>query len=113
MAIDDGAAVTANDLLWDRLIVDSDGFALGKVDDFELSPGDGSPPAVTALLCGPMALGPRIGGRLGGWWATIGKRLRLDGDAEPVRVPSSEAPGDRNRRWMREHIVERIPGGRR
>lgn len=122
--------VTANDMLWDRQIYDRDGAEVGKVDDVELTmPADG-PPFVSALLCGPTALGPRIGGRLGRWWTAVGRRLRPNDDPYPVRIPmdlierfdrravrlsvsSEELPVDRMRIWAREHIVERIPGSRR
>ncbi|GAA5164623.1 hypothetical protein [Amycolatopsis dongchuanensis] len=120
--------VTANDLLWDRQIFDRDGVELGKVDDLELSEGD--PPVVTALLCGPTALGPRIGDRIGTWWAAVGRRLRPRDDPYPVRIPldlvsrfdrrevrlrvrADELPADRFRQWTRRHVVERIPGSRR
>ncbi|WP_435155189.1 hypothetical protein [Amycolatopsis sacchari] len=120
--------VTANDLLWDRQIFDRDGVELGKVDDLELSEDD--PPVVTALLCGPTALGPRIGDRIGTWWAAVGRRLRPRDDPYPVRIPldlvcrfdrrevrlrvrADELPADRFRQWTRRHVVERIPGSRR
>jgi hypothetical protein len=59
---------TANDLLLDRQLIDSRGMPASRVDDLELSePSPGQPPALTALLRGPTAFGPRIGGRLGTW----------------------------------------------
>lgn len=124
------SAVTANDMLWDRQIYDCDGAEVGKVDDIELTaPSDGGPPFVSALLCGPAALGPRIGGWIGAVWAAVGRRLRPHDDPGPVRVPmelvarfdrrevrlsvsSAELPADRARVWVREHIVKRIPGSR-
>lgn len=42
-------------------------------------PGDGAPPFVSALLCGPAALGARLGHRVGRWWAAAGHR--------PLRIP--------------------------
>lgn len=125
------ATVTANDMLWDRQIYDESGTEVGKVDDIELTiPDDGGPPFVSALLCGPTALGPRIGGRLGEWWTAVGRRLRPNDDPYPVRIPmclvtrvdrrevrlrasSGDLPADRMRVWTREHIIERIPGSRR
>ncbi|MDQ1537495.1 MAG: hypothetical protein QOE58_1888, partial [Actinomycetota bacterium] len=59
--------------LLDRQVDDTEGKAVCKVDDLELTvPEDGGPPYVSAILCGPQALGPRIGGLLGDWmvfWA--------------------------------------------
>jgi hypothetical protein len=121
----------ANDLLLDRLILDRDGEPAGMVDDLELTePGDGSAPVITAILCGPTALGPRIGGHLGTWWLAIGRRLRPLGDPYPVRIPFDDVtdlnrrqltvrrPGAdygtlRLREWVYDKVISRIPGGAR
>jgi hypothetical protein len=80
----------ANSLLLDRQLFDCEGRPVGKIDDLELSdPVPGRTPVVTAILCGPTGLGPRIGGRLGTWWLSIGRRLR-GGDPYPVRIPFSD-----------------------
>ena len=119
---------TANDLLLDRQIFDSHGMPAGRVDDLELSdPGTGQPPVLTALLCGPTAYGPRIGGRLGTWWQAIGRRLRPVTDPYPNRIPlelvdhvdrleitlftaREELDSYRFRRWVEDKIIGRIPG---
>lgn len=126
----DRERVSANDLLWDRLLLDRDGRPVGRVDDLELSdPAEGAAPELTALLHGPAAFGDRVGGRLGGWWAAVARRLRADGAARPVRVPLSqvqrldhvevrlrlaraELPVDLLQRWAGD-ITSRLPGGRR
>src|SRR2546430_3666621 len=78
---------TANDLLLDRELIDSRGMPAGRVDDLELTvPGPGQPPVLTALLCGPTAFGPRLGGRLGTWWQAIGRRLRPVTGSYPNRI---------------------------
>jgi len=123
--------VTANDMLLDRQIFDRDGVEVGKVDDIEVTfPDDGGPPVLSALLCGPTALGPRLGGRLGTWWTAIGRRLRPGDEPYPNRIPAElitkfdrhevrlsasarELPTNRLRDWTREHIVSRIPGSGR
>lgn len=122
------ARFSADELLLDRQIFDVDGLPVGKVDDLELSdPEDGSPPVLTAILTGPLALGPRIGGRLGRWWAATGRRLRPDDDPRPNRIPLSQVDhcdrteltlsvardrldADRLRDWTRDHIIGPIPG---
>jgi len=53
--------------LMDRQLVDVDGRLAGKVDDLELTRGDAGELAVTAILCGPAVLVPRLGGGLGRW----------------------------------------------
>jgi hypothetical protein len=120
--------IDADRRLLDRQIVDVDGVAVGKVDDLELTdPVPGRAPELTALLCGPAALGPRIGGRLGLWWSVIGLRVRNTGSDEPARIPvevvagaqpsglrlqaPEEAVGTKAlATWTREKIVRRIPG---
>lgn len=118
----------ANHLLLDRLLTSTDGDQVGMVDDLELSdPDDSSTPVVTALLSGPTALGPRIGGRIGIWWLAIGRRLRPEDEPYPNRVPFSlvtsidgrgiglcidadQVDTRRLRGWVRNKIINRIPG---
>src|SRR3954447_7693041 len=74
--------------LLDRLLVDMKGRPVGRVDDVELTADSpGAPPRVTALLCGPLALGPRLGHKWGDVWASLGRRLRGVPSDEPVRIP--------------------------
>jgi hypothetical protein len=119
---------TANDLLLDRELIDSRGMPAGRVDDLELTaPGSGQPPVLTALLCGPTAFGPRLGGRLGTWWQAIGRRLRPVSDPYPNRIdvelidhvdrleitlltPRENLGSYRFRQWTEEKIIGRIPG---
>jgi sporulation protein YlmC with PRC-barrel domain len=114
--------------LLDRHVRDCDGASVGKVDDLELEfPTDG-PPRVTALLLGPQAQGPRIGGHIGRWMAAIGAKLA--DSAEPYRIPvelvadfdvsiqltvtRAELTGtQRLERWLHQNLIDRIPGGRR
>jgi hypothetical protein len=117
-----------SELLLDRQIFDVDGEAVGKVDDVELTPSaDGGPPVLTAILCGPLAFGSRIGGRPGRWWAAVARRLRPRDDPQPSRIPLHEVDhvdrremrlnvsrdrldADRLRDWVRDHIIGPIPG---
>jgi hypothetical protein len=119
---------SADELLLDRQILDADNLPVGKVDDLEFSaPDDGGPPVVTAILTGPLALGPRIGGRIGQWWAAVGRRLRPNDDPNPNRIPidlvdhcdrlelrlsvsRDVLDADRLRDWTRDHIIAPIPG---
>jgi hypothetical protein len=119
---------TANDLLLDRELIDSRGMPAGRVDDLELSdPEPGQAPVLTALLCGPTALGPRLGGRLGTWWQAVGRRLRPVADPYPNRIaaelvdhvdrleitlltPREHLDSYRFRRWAAEKVINRIPG---
>jgi sporulation protein YlmC with PRC-barrel domain len=116
--------------LLDRQVIDRDGMLVGKVDDLELELRPGAAyPVVSAILCGPMALGPRVGGRLGVWIVAIGRRLRPRGDNDPVRIgfgavtelgPSiklsisvDQAPTMRLEQWCLDKVILRLPGGNR
>lgn len=119
---------TANDLLLDRELIDCNGIPAGRVDDLELTaPEAGEPPVLTALLSGPTAFGPRLGGRLGTWWQAIGRRLRPVTDSYPNRIDMELVDhvdrleitlhtareglsSYRFRRWTEEKIIGRIPG---
>ena len=124
-----GATVWVNEIIYDRLIVDRNGEHAGMIDDIELSDAvDGDAPVWTAILCGPTALGPRLGGRLGVWWASIASRLRQTGDREPARISVDQiAELDHRqvrlticrddigngalREWILDKVITHIPGG--
>jgi hypothetical protein len=114
--------------LLDRQVVDRDGQLVCKVDDLELTPGANGVPYVTAILVGPRALGPRLGGRLGRWILALASRLADSPGAAPPRIPfgavtdvHSAVDLDRTRGelgvdplegWVDRHIIGRIPGSR-
>ncbi|MEU6409921.1 hypothetical protein [Microbispora sp. NPDC046933] len=108
--------------LLDRQVVrESDDRLLCKVDDLEVRPGDR--PYVTAILSGPLALGPRLGG-LPGWLMTETDRLfRGEERPGPYRIEMSlvteigsavRVAGHRQdlalERWLTRNVVGRIPG---
>ena len=116
--------------LVDRQMVDRNGKLCGKVDDLELEvPDDGSTPYVSAILSGPAALAPRLGGRLGGWVARVHRTLHPETEPGPVRIPwnwvadigshvtlaaqRDELGTNSTEAWLGEHVIGRIPGGRR
>jgi sporulation protein YlmC with PRC-barrel domain len=112
--------------LLDHQVVDPDGGLVCKVDDVEFEQGTDGAWRVSALLCGPQALGPRLPGRLGQWVTAVGRRLSVRDDDGPQRIPfervtaiGSSVQVDRTRdelavapleRWVREHVVRPIPG---
>lgn len=118
----DGQVLDTELHLLDRQVLDSDEVPTTVVDDIETSDvpwgepiPEGTPaPVITALLSGPV-LGTRIfGGRPPksrlheiAWQhvADIGTVLRLGVRGEELDVTWTE-------RWMRDHIIARIPGGR-
>jgi sporulation protein YlmC with PRC-barrel domain len=114
--------------LLDRQVVDPDGAMICKVDDVELAPADDGGYVVTALLAGPLALGPRLPGRLGRWTVALARRWSDDPEPSPRRIPfervtelGSAVVLDRSRDqlgiagledWVRTHVIDRIPGSR-
>jgi hypothetical protein len=108
--------------LLDRQVLDVHGVPIAVVDDLELSeipagqeiPPDTPPPVITALLSGP-ALATRIfGGRppesrmvRTPWVAIreIGVVIKLSVGRDTQDLFWTE-------RWVRDHVIGRIPGGR-
>jgi sporulation protein YlmC with PRC-barrel domain len=120
-----GRAVDAALHLLDRQILDIDLLPVAKVDDVECTIREPDAlPIVTALLCGPAAWGPRVGGRLGAWIVAVHRRIT--GRNRPVRIPfqlvkriesSVDLTIDRDAsgavaldHWVRRHVIGRIPG---
>lgn len=114
--------------LLDRQVVDVEHQPVARVDDVELAVGADGALRVTAVLVGPEALGPRLGGRLGRWVTNVGRRLRPE-LAEPPRIPidlvedlggpvrlsvhRDDLDLPRSEAWFREHVVDRLPGSQR
>jgi sporulation protein YlmC with PRC-barrel domain len=115
--------------LLDRQIVDFTGALVGKVDDVELALDDDGVPHIAALLVGPQALGRRLGGRLGRWISGVAGRLHPAEQPDPLRIgwdlvannPREDAEVRLSVRrelltepametWLREHVINRIPG---
>jgi len=115
--------------LLDRQIVDPDDAPVANVDDLELRERADGRLAVSALLTGPGALGPRTGGRLGSWMVAIWRRLRPDADPQPgriearlvthtdsavhVSVRTRDLRVDGFEQWARANVIDKIPGAGR
>jgi sporulation protein YlmC with PRC-barrel domain len=115
--------------LLDRQIVDRHGRLVGNVDDvaFDLD-GDGTP-YLRSLLVGQVALGHRIGGRVGRALIRIADRLTDRPPARAQEVPFrlvvavesavvlsasvDELPDPPMERWLRHNLIDRIPGAGR
>jgi sporulation protein YlmC with PRC-barrel domain len=124
----DGRTLDLQLHLLDRQVVDADGCLVCKVDDLELAVDETGHPYVTAILVGPRALGPRLGGRLGHWVAAIARRLSDGQHAQPPRIDFAqvvdigsaitlarrrdELDVDALERWVDIHVIGRIPGSR-
>ena len=110
--------------LLDRQILDVDDRCVAKVDDLELTERDGVL-VVTALLTGPGALGPRLGGRTGAATAAIWRRLHPQEHPLPGRIAVEQITGigsavhvaatradldvDGFEHWAERKVVSRLP----
>ena len=112
--------------LLDRQIVDDHGRMVAKVDDVELTEREDGRLVATALLTGPGALGPRIGGAVGSVSTAIWSRLSGRPASEPGRIgvdavsEISTAIGLKVGRravevdgfeiWVRDRVIAALPG---
>lgn len=128
MSIPFGREIHLHLQLLDRQVQDPDGHLICKVDDLELALDETGRPYVTAILIGPRALGPRLGGRLGQWVAAIAARLagpnqlpvpRIDfaqvtdiGSAITIARTAEEISVSPLEDWVNRYIIARIPGSR-
>lgn len=109
----------------DNQLVDSNQRKLGKVDGIVMELRDGEPPRLTYLETGMTTLARRIHPRLGRWVAAIENSWGAK-HSEPFRIPLSKVrdvgidveveieaeatPALAYEKWLREQIIERIPG---
>lgn len=112
--------------LLDRQLVDRSGRRCGKVDDLELERRDGTL-LVATVLTGPGALLSRTGHtRLGGWLRRVARLTAEDersdiplarvadiGNHVTLSVEQDELVSYAADRWVRDHVVDHIPGSRR
>ncbi|GAA4059650.1 hypothetical protein [Nonomuraea soli] len=110
--------------LLDRQVVRADDARMvSKADDLELDYDRDGRLYVSALLTGPLALGPRIGGVIGRLMVAVTTLLRPEEDPAPRRIPmrlvtdigsALKVGGDPAEaaleRWTRVHLIAPLPG---
>ncbi|MGH7510044.1 MAG: hypothetical protein ACREA0_32615 [bacterium] len=107
----------------DQQLVDRSGVKMGKVDGLVLELRDDAPPRVAALLTGGHLLARRLHPRIESWVERLTRGWGPKNDV-PCRIPWSKVrkigvdvkvdveveraiPWER---WVRDHIIGRIPG---
>ena len=116
-----GRVMDAGLELLDRQILDPDNVPVTAVDDLELTTPDDAahldpdkPPVVQALLTGPILMTRIFGGRLpDSRFLRIPWTVVADVDTVvKVGVPADSLDASWTERWVRDHVIARIPGGR-
>ena len=111
----------------DKQVLDRDDYELGRVDGIVVEVRDGAPPRVVRLELGFVPLARRIGRRFERMAESLHKRMGVRRSARyelpwewviernvhhlKVNVAAEETPAYDWERWLRAHIVEKIPGG--
>lgn len=109
----------------DQQLHDVNGQNSGRIDGIILELRDGEPPRLTCVEVSPITLLARFSERLARWYARFDRRLG-PGRGTPFRIPWSRLTRERRafrmdldveatsinalEDWLRERIVERIPG---
>jgi hypothetical protein len=112
----------------DKQIEDKNKVKIGKVDGVIIALRKGRAPRVIALELGVVTVANRISVRLGRWVARLEQRLGI-AKTEPVRIlfehvtktgidVEVDIDGERIgalawEDWLRDHIINPIPGSRR
>lgn len=110
-----GRLIDARLHLLDRQVLDVDGTPVTVVDDVELTdPGEGGAPRVVALLSGSVLNTRLLGGHqpASRWYRIPWSAVRRLGVTLDLSVRGEELDVTWTERWLRDHLIARIPGGR-
>jgi hypothetical protein len=117
-----GRVIDAELHLLDRQVLDPDEVPITAVADLELSdvpwdedlPADAEAPVIENLLTGPVLATRIFGGRPpeSRFLRIPWRDVRELGTAVSVREPADSYDASWTERWVREHLIGRIPGGR-
>ncbi|WP_448061699.1 hypothetical protein [Cellulomonas hominis] len=116
-----GRVLDARLHLLDRQVLDADGVPVTTVDDLEMTGLDGAQwptgeetAVIAALLSGPVLATRIFGGRPPrSHWHRIGWRdVSAVGTALRLGVRSADLDVTWTERWVRDHVLSHVPGGR-
>src|SRR5215475_11030465 len=109
----------------DKQLVDRRQRNMGKVDGLILELHDGRPPRLAYITVGGTTLARRLHPRLAQWLAAVQRTWGI-GRGEPFRIPwaqvrdigidvevdvdAEQTPALAWERWLRKHVIGRIPG---
>lgn len=109
----------------DNQLVDRHQRKLGKVDGIIVELEPGKPPRLAYLEVGAPTLARRLHPQIGTWVSAIAQRWGLN-HGQPLRIPWSkvkdvgidvdveveadETPALTYEKWIRDHVIKRIPG---
>jgi hypothetical protein len=108
----------------DSLLVDRDGEPMGRVDGILMTWQPDAPPRVTHLELGATTLARRLPRPFRGAVGWLVRRLTLRSDPYRIEVgrivhfgrsiqidvDAARSPACESERWVRDHIIARIPG---
>lgn len=105
--------------LLDRQVIDVDGEPVTTIDDLEIIGPDGGevapgePAHLAAVLTGPVLVTRLLGGRppRSRWERIAWKHVARLGTAVELEVSREDLDLDWAERWVRDHLIHRIPGG--
>jgi sporulation protein YlmC with PRC-barrel domain len=109
----------------DKQLVDRTGHKMGRVDGLIMELTEGAQPRITFVEVGAVTQAARLNRRLGAWMATLARKWGR-GEGDPYRIPwaqvvptgnevtvgveAEKTPALAWERWLRAHVIGRIPG---
>ena len=109
----------------DKQLIDREGRKMGKVDGLVMEIEGTKRPRIAYVEVGGVTQAARLHPRLAKWVARISKRWKVD-ESDPYRIPWSKVvvsgidvtvneeaektPALAWEKWLRKHIIGRIPG---
>ena len=117
-----GLVLDAQLHLLDRQVLDRDGVPVTTVDDIELSgirPGEPIDPDAPAPVIAGLLVGTELATRIFGGHPPSSRRMRIHwrliadiGTVVRLGVAGDSLDATWVERWVSEHVIARIPGGR-
>lgn len=112
--------------LLDKELIDVNWLRMGRIDGLAMEVREGEQPRITTICVGGTVLTNRLPGFVGRWGTAFLQRFGLRRGA-PFLIPwsrvmrvdrqirvdvnSDESAAMASSRWVRDHIIDRIPGG--